>query len=70
VIGGAQLYALAQPLATTAVVTEIDLEVEGDAFAPTFGPAWQEAAREEHTAANGLHYRFITLTHNRSLKNV
>ena len=70
VIGGAQLYALALPLATTAVVTEIDLEVEGDAFAPTFDTAWQETAREEHTAANGLHYRFITLANNRSLKHV
>ena len=70
VIGGAQLYALALPLATTAVVTEIDTELEGDAFAPTFGPNWTETAREEHTAANGLHYRFITLTSNRSLKHV
>ena len=62
VIGGAQLYALALPLAATAVVTEIDTDVAGDAFAPTFGPQWQETARAEHTAANGLHYRFITLS--------
>ena len=62
VIGGAQLYALAEPLAHTAVITEIDTEVQGDAFAPSFGPTWQETAREEHKAANGLHYRFITLT--------
>jgi dihydrofolate reductase len=61
VIGGAQLYALAEPLAHTAVITEIDTVLEGDAFAPIFGPAWQESAREEHTAANGLQYRFITL---------
>ena len=70
VIGGAQLYALALPLAATAVVTEIDTEVAGDAYAPNFGPEWQETAREEHTAASGLHYRFITMTSNRSLKNV
>jgi dihydrofolate reductase len=61
VIGGAQLYALAEPLAHTAVITEIDTVLEGDAFAPSFGPVWQESAREEHTAANGLPYRFITL---------
>ncbi len=61
VIGGAQLYALALPLASTAVVTEIDTDVPGDAFAPTFGPEWHETAREEHSAANGLRYRFITL---------
>jgi dihydrofolate reductase len=64
VIGGAQLYALAEPLAETAVITEIDRDVEGDAFAPSFGPAWRETAREEHATANGLHYRFITLTRN------
>jgi dihydrofolate reductase len=61
VIGGAQMYALALPLARSAVVTEIDTDVEGDAYAPIFGPAWRETAREEHTAANGLAYRFITL---------
>ena len=64
VIGGAQLYALALPLAHTAVVTEIDMDVEGDAFAPTFGPAWRTTACEEHMAANGLAYRFITLEQN------
>ncbi len=61
VIGGAQLYALALPLAATAVVTEIDSELKGDAFAPSFGPQWRETAREEHVAASGLPYRFITL---------
>jgi len=61
VIGGAQLYALALPLAHTAVVTEIDVDLEGDAFAPIFGPTWREVAREDHVAVNGLPYRFITL---------
>jgi dihydrofolate reductase len=64
VIGGAEMYALALPLASTAVVTEIDLELEGDAFAPTFDAAWKETAREEHHAVTGLPYRFITLTKN------
>ena len=64
VIGGSQLYALALPEAATAVVTEIDIEVEGDAFAPTFDATWREIAREEHVAANGLSYRLITLEHN------
>jgi dihydrofolate reductase len=61
IIGGAQLYALAEPLASTAIVTELDLDVEGDAFAPTLGPAWIETAREEHTADDGMGFRFITL---------
>ena len=37
VIGGAQIYAEALPLAKRIVVTEIDADFEGDAFAPTAG---------------------------------
>jgi dihydrofolate reductase len=62
IIGGAQLYALAEPLASTAVVTEIDANFDGDAFAPTLGPAWRETARESHLAANGLPFSFVTYT--------
>ncbi|MDQ1260064.1 MAG: dihydrofolate reductase [Pseudomonadota bacterium] len=60
VIGGAQLYALAEPLASTAVVTEIEQAFEGNAFAPTLGPAWNETARERHVNATGLAYSFVT----------
>lgn len=70
VIGGAQLYALAEPVAHSAVITEIDTVLEGDAFAPTLGPTWQETAREKHTAGNGLHYWFVSLINKRSLNNV
>ena len=38
VIGGAQIYALALPLATSVVVTEIARPYEGDAFAPRARP--------------------------------
>ena len=62
VIGGAQLYAQAAPLAHGAEVTEIDLQVDGDAFAPELAAPWQEAQRVAHVAANGLHYRFVTYT--------
>ena len=62
VIGGAEIYAQALPYARKAVITEIDLTVDGgDAFAPQFGPQWQETAREDHVSAQGLPYRFITL---------
>jgi len=60
IMGGAEIYRQAEPLASTAVVTEIDAEYEGDAFAPTLGPAWQEVQREAHTAASGLPYSFVT----------
>ena len=42
-IGGAQIYAEALPLADELLLTEIDLEVEGDAFFPD----WNRAAFEE-----------------------
>lgn len=61
VIGGAQIYAQALPLATRVVVTEIDRAFEGDAYAPTLGPEWAETARERHEAASGLPYAFVTL---------
>ena len=64
VIGGAEIYAQALPYARKAVITEIDITVDGgDAFAPQFGPQWQVTAREEHVSAQGLPYRFITLEH-------
>jgi dihydrofolate reductase len=63
VIGGAEIYALAMPLAHSAVVTEIDAPFEGDAFAPIFGSDWLETARERHTAASGLSFSFVTYTH-------
>jgi len=60
VIGGAQIYAQALPLASTAVVTEIDADFEGDAFAPEFGLAWTETAREKHVSTTGLSFSFVT----------
>jgi dihydrofolate reductase len=60
VIGGAQLYALAEPLAHSAVVTEIDRDFEGDAFAPTLGARWRETARERHVTPDGLNFSFVT----------
>jgi dihydrofolate reductase len=60
VIGGAEIYAQALPLASSAVVTEIDADFEGDAFAPPFGPAWTETAREPHESSTGLSFSFVT----------
>jgi dihydrofolate reductase len=65
VIGGAEVDGQAIPLASCAVVTEIDADFEGDAFAPTFSSDWQETKRTTHMAANGLTYSLITLTHKR-----
>jgi dihydrofolate reductase len=64
VIGGAQVYAQALPLASSVVVTEIARDFDGDAFAPTLGPEWQETAREEHLSASGLPFAFVTYRRN------
>lgn len=61
VLGGAELYRLAMPLADVLELTEIDAEFPAD----TFFPAWDrsrfaQVAREAHTTAEGLRYAFVT----------
>lgn len=62
VIGGAQIYAEAEPLAQRAVVTEIARDYEGDARAPVLDAAvWRETQRESHVSAkDGLPFSFVT----------
>lgn len=62
VIGGAQVYAVALPLADRIYLTEVHASPEGDTVLPPFGPDWQEVAREHH-AADGDQpaYSFVTL---------
>ncbi len=63
IMGGADIYRQAEPLAHTAVVTEIELDVEGDAFAPELGSNWHEVQREPHVSAQGLHFSFVIYQH-------
>jgi dihydrofolate reductase len=64
-IGGAQLYAQAMPLAQQLVVTEIDADYAGDAYAPSINTAeWTEIQRTTHTSAQGLGYSLVTLQKN------
>ena len=60
VIGGAQIYAEAQPIANRIEVTEIAQHFEGDAYAPTLDSNWIETARENHVSKTGLAYSFIS----------
>ena len=61
-IGGAQLYAQALALASQIVVTEIDADFEGDAFAPSLSTNdWTETERSSHVSAQGLAYHLVTL---------
>ena len=60
VIGGAQVYAQALPLAQRVEVTEIAQNFDGDAYAPLLGPQWVESARSDYTSATGLPFSFVT----------
>ena len=60
VIGGAQIYAQALPLADELLLTEIDADFEGDAFFPDWNRAgFQQTSREDHSTPQGLRYSYI-----------
>lgn len=61
VIGGAQIYALALPLADRLYLTEVHKSVEGDAFFPEFDKAqWSEVERRRfHYEPAALDYSFV-----------
>ena len=61
VIGGAELYAAALPLADRLELTEIDRDYEGDTRFPPRDPAqWRESGRETQTNESGLGYAFVS----------
>jgi dihydrofolate reductase len=60
VIGGAQLFAAALPLANRAIVTELAQDFDGDVFAPTLAPPWREESRDEQVAPDGMRFAFVT----------
>ncbi|CAN5918666.1 dihydrofolate reductase [soil metagenome] len=61
VIGGADLFALALPLADELVLTEIDAEFEGEVFFPAWDrAAFSAAGSEPHVTSDGVRYRFVT----------
>jgi dihydrofolate reductase len=62
VLGGAEIYRQAMPLADEASVTEIEADYDGDAFAPQFGPTWKETHRERHVSVGGVAFSFVTYT--------
>jgi dihydrofolate reductase len=66
VIGGAELYASALPLADELVLTEIDADVEGDTCFPVFRRSeFEEVARESHLTSDGMAYAFVTYVRRR-----
>lgn len=63
VIGGANLYAQALPLADRIYLTEIHQDFDGDARMPAVDRTrWRETAREDHPAdGSSPAYSFVTL---------
>lgn len=63
IVGGAELYAQALPLTGTLYITEIQMDVQGDAHFPEFDhSAWQEIARDQRSQQEPqpLDYHFVT----------
>lgn len=52
IIGGASLYAEGLTLANTLYITEVDVEIEGDAFFPEFDETLYEEIASQKTEAN------------------
>ena len=62
IIGGAQIYVQAEPLASRIEVTQIEKNYDGDAFAPKLGIHWHVSHQEDHVSSTGLNFSFITYT--------
>lgn len=60
VIGGAEIFLHALPLAQIVELTEIDADFEGDTHAPDLGTEWTELTREEHVSSTGVRFAFVT----------
>lgn len=61
VMGGAQVYALALPVATHQVLTEVHLSPEGDTHYPAYDAGeWVEERRESHLDAE-VPFEFVWL---------
>lgn len=60
VIGGAELYAAALPIAHGLVMTEIHRDYAGDVRFPDFDRRlWRETQRKTQVAADGLRFDFV-----------
>ena len=61
IIGGAEIYRQALPLARRLQLTEIDRDFAGDVHFPAFDPQqWLEKLRERHHSETGFDYAFVT----------
>jgi len=61
VIGGAEIYERALPLASRIELTEVHKAFDGDARFELDRSGWRETAREDHVTPDGLRYSYVTL---------
>lgn len=60
VIGGAEIYAAALPLADGLVLTEIEQDFDGDTRFPDWDRgAWRVAQKETHTSKEGVRFSYV-----------
>ncbi|MBF6214853.1 dihydrofolate reductase [Nocardia puris] len=58
IAGGGEIYRAAMDFATELVVTEVEISVQGDAYAPEIGPDWHADDPEPwRTSTTGLRFR-------------
>lgn len=70
VIGGAQIYQAALPLADKLVLTHIEAAYEGDTYFPEWNPGeWNAVQRETHEADEKHAHRFSICTYERTSKH-
>lgn len=67
VVGGAEIYKQALPLATRVEVTEIDAYFKGDTHMPKLGREWRAVEKRKQSTSAGIGLTFITYERNTSL---
>ncbi|TAH17651.1 MAG: dihydrofolate reductase [Cytophagales bacterium] len=70
IIGGAETYLLAMPFADRLYITEVQTQIDGDAFFPAIDTYWQEITREKHLKdeKNLYDYDFVVYDRHRERK--
>ena len=64
VIGGAELYQQALPMAQRLYLTEVAKAYDGDVFFPEIAPAeWQEISRTQQRSESGIEFAFVIYQH-------
>jgi dihydrofolate reductase len=59
-IGGAQMYQVGISLADKLYITEVDVDVDGDAYMPEIDYSqWELQEKVEHISSNGLKYCYL-----------